>query len=265
MLYVSSGTKVTLGCFAVGVLWGKLIDGGLANILAVESLRHGTNFFSSVSLRFFGGDPNWGGTKIGSTNGFFYDPDVKRHFYVFRDTEYKHFRFNDPALSSIKERILALFGKWAFPKLHIFLSGANLCSNTLGLPQDSTNCLVKRIRYGTSLVGGLVSLAITPTIKFRVDRIDPKRFLDDPRYYESAYMTPQKLEAWRIGIMGSLLTGVNFRWFQRAAAHPLKPVVGIMQLTAGVGLARFVTQFASKTALAPVQMLVPCALGFLLS
>lgn len=66
-------------------------DYGLANILGLESLQHGTNLVNYIAIRFFGGDPNYGGQHLGSTVNNAKD-DTKGFFYVFKDKEFSYLR-----------------------------------------------------------------------------------------------------------------------------------------------------------------------------
>jgi hypothetical protein len=46
-----------------------LLDDEIANFLAVETLRHGTNPISYIGIRLLGGDPKKGDASYGATKG----------------------------------------------------------------------------------------------------------------------------------------------------------------------------------------------------
>lgn len=118
---------------------------------------------------------------------------------------------------------------WLPGGLYTYLSGANLAK------KFSANTIFQK-------VSGLVSLIITPTIRFRFSSIDADRIQNDPAYIipkvgSTAYKTARKIESWRIGLLGSILTGVNLEWFSRAKQHPSRVMTGAVQLVACLGLA----------------------------
>ncbi len=201
-----------------------LLDDGLANLFAVETLRHGTNPISYIGIRFFGGDPKKGGASYGATKDNSAD-NPKGNFYMLKDTEY------DKALYSSgnwKNPFSIGFSKRLAPRLFTYLSGANFAKNI------SPN-------KAFEIVSGIFSLLFVPTIRFRFTQIDKKRIQEDPAYTDpqcghTAYKTSQKVEFWRIGLLGTLLTGINFGLLSRARKHPSRVLTGVAQLTACVGI-----------------------------
>lgn len=75
------------------------------------------------------------------------------------------------------------------------------------------------------------SVMVSPTIYFHYSKIDPGQFEEDPCYVGLAYKTKEALPPWRIGILGSLLTGVNSDWVSRIKANPQRFRAGIGQIT----------------------------------
>ena len=57
---------------------------------------------------------------------------------------------------------------------------------------------------------------ITPIIKLRYNEIAHEIFEGDLLYPGYAYRTYTKVEAWRISVLGSILTGVNCKLFKIA-------------------------------------------------
>ena len=73
-------------------------DNGLADLMGLETLRHGTNPYNNLCIRINGGDPNHGGKSTGSTPEDHCDKEnVKNHFYLFKDSEKKSFRSKSDA------------------------------------------------------------------------------------------------------------------------------------------------------------------------
>jgi hypothetical protein len=103
------------------------------------------------------------------------------------------------------------------------------------LPEKSPCFIVRISRLCLGVISGIFSLIFSPTLQFRFSKID-ESFENDRHYCGIAYCTSKKVEAWRIGLMGSLITGVNFDWFARVKAHPSKFLTGVAQLTCAVAL-----------------------------
>lgn len=263
MTYFLIATGIGVGCYTAGVVGGKLFDDGLANALCVESLRHGTNLGSYAHIRLWGGDPNWGGSTLGSTYGVYEDPNVIHHFYVFKGTEYPHCQ--PPQDMNTFMKVAYFFHQWVGPRVHTFLSGYHAINAAFCLHPDSNNLAVKCSRVFFGVLGGLITLIVTPILKFRVSNIDPSRFINDEHYVNMAYMTPSKLEPWRIGILGSLLTGVNSNWLERVKARPLQLAIGILQVVTSLAIFAITIYLALYADYSRALFLAPLAVGFLLA
>lgn len=150
--------------------------------------------------------------------------DASRNFFVFKDSELP---WRDSKLSWIKNCPLLLKSimKSALPYPHKFLSAFNLVF-----------CSMKIKHFAIACIAGIVNCFITPVLKFRFAQIDPKIFINDIDYHGCAYKTKEVVAAWRIGILGSLVTGINFQWLDRVCKKPEKFINGILQLAAGVAL-----------------------------
>lgn len=110
-------------------------------------------------------------------------------------------------------------------------------------------------------MGAAVTTIITPPLRFRFSHINPTRFFNDTCYNGLAYKTPYKVEAWRIGILGSLITGINLDWFKRARQHPLQVLKGTVEIAGAVGM----VAVAAKCGLVASPLLIPFAVSFLLA
>lgn len=217
--------------FCIGDAVYGLIDSGVANVLGLETLRHGTNLWNNISIRVTGGNPACGGKSTGSTKDWACD-DTRNYFYLAKDSEC---RVNLDEIPHVKrsplcEKAISLYlNSPLIPrimaKMHAILSGYNLTKRTFpGLNKIA------------DYFGGIVTAIVSPTLRFRFSEIDHKRFENDPAYLTAAYRTKEVVEPWRLGLLGSLITGINFDWFARVAAKPLKVLMGVAQLTCAVAI-----------------------------
>lgn len=239
-----------VACYFVGNITYSLCDAGLANVLGLQTLRHGTNLINNILIRIFGGNPTHGFKATGSTRGFYNEPTGR--FYVFKDSE---FGFKDIPIvppQGLLNRVV--------PNLHTFISGWNLLAPIF--PKwEKQSLLVKCMRIFVGIIGSIGSLIISPTIRFRFSQIDKNRFSNDHKYEGAAYVTEQKIEAWRIGILGTLLTGINLNWCARVKAHPRKFITGVVQL----GVVAAIVALGVSILIANPLLIIPVAIGAMLS
>lgn len=232
---------VGLGCWATY----NLLDMGISNFLALETLRHGTGPMGYVGINLFGADPAMGGSIIGSSVGSGCEHFARRsknYFHVFKDSQFLSNLFD--AEDKINSVIFVL--KPLLPRMHAVESGMATFNffDQKGLTAIPTN-----------LIGGIAGF-LTPTLKFR---FTPKEvmlcddllsftqyeeckkvtyFENDPDYDGIAYRTTRVINASRLGIVGSLLHGLNSTMFSRMMSNPQKVVVG----AALIGVAAFVAR-----------------------
>lgn len=247
---------INLCSLGLGNIVYTLIDDGIANVLEVQTLRHGTNPYNYLSIRFKGGDPKHGGKPAGSTKGWSSDK-TENFFYVFKNKEF-------PVYSNIqdwKERILnnSVIEPRLLSRVHASISGYNFASSII--PSDSQSSAIKTCHVISGILGGISSLLFSPTLRFRMAQIDPTRFENDEAYGGAAYKTQQKIEAWRIGLLGSLIAGINYDWAKRVTEDPASFVVGVAQLTTAVAI----TALCLNIVAANPHLLIPAAIGALLA
>lgn len=240
MFFINWRINMLLSFFAGNIIY-NLVDDGIANALGLETLRHGANPLNHLGIRIFGGDPSHGGKKTGSTHGWVDDNTTSNYFYVFKDSEYSTSPIDESSCTTITEKLLLnlhklihypFIGKRLFPKFHSFLSTHNFTTRII--PN------VPVVQKTIAIASGLLGAVVTPTLRFRTSQVDASRFENDHMYRGCAYKTAQKVEMWRLGIFGSLLTGINVDWFSRVQAKPLKVVTGVAQLTCAVALGALV-------------------------
>lgn len=252
----------------------RLFDDGVSNILGLETLTHGTNPVSNVGIRINGVDPNWGGADEGSSLEAHFKPNLQNKFHTFKDSEIYKPTLNDlpeyiaKAPTLLKRRPLRyLAGFSAFlrlsnrvlPRYHAYHSGYNFAVAKV-LPEKNPNLPVRILQVFIGTIGGLISLVISPTLRFRFAHINPP-FRNDQYYDGMAYKTTQTISPLRIGLLGSLLTGINRDWMNRIKEKPSKAITGVVQLTAAVAI---VALTANAVIAAPV-LLTPIAIGIALA
>lgn len=230
----------------------NLFDSGLANMLGLETLRHGTNPINYLSILINGGDPSHGGKTSGS-NAFRHE--TENQFHVFKDNEYE--RNIGPNILRIKG-----IGNRIFPRFFAGLSGYNFVAQWFS--DSRANAAPTILKYCVNIIsciGGFISCLITPTLRFRFSSIDHQRFENDPRFPGTAYRTRQAVEPWRIGLLGSLITGINLNWFSRIQANPWKLFTGILQVICAIAISILVIGFV----IANPSLKISVAIGALLA
>lgn len=242
----------------------QLMDQGLADTLALETLRHGTNVINNLRIRVMGGCPSKSCDPSGSTYGTpLYSSDIqnKKYFFLFKDTQSLPSFIAMTSTSSengsecqkpsYKQIVCHSIVLRIFPRRHAILSSNNMLSTQL-----SSGIIYQQEKF---IPQAFLASFISPTLLFRFSHIDPVRLEDDPNYSSMAYRTEQVVEPWRLGPIGSLLTGVNLDVISRAEKKPEKVAMGIAQLAIGACLAKKLIKNASK------QAIIPIALGCLLA
>lgn len=238
--------------FTLGAITYTLIDEGIANFFILETLRHGTNPIDYIKIRLEGGDPNYGG----KSNEY---PGSEGWFYIFKDHEIKleNFGVADKTIEKILSFYHYFIPKKILPRIFVARSGYKLTTRLIPI-KESSNEIFKKTKIGLSILGAVTSLTLCPTLKFRFAEIDPKRLENDEDFDGLAYKSAKKIEPWRIGILGSLLTGVNFGWFGRAKKHPSRTFSGLLQAISGISLTILAIKLSQKD-------LRPLILGALLA
>ena len=251
---------INVASFVAGSVMYNLFDNGIANALGLETLRHGTNPLNNLRMRITGGDPKHGGKSSGSTKGWVND-NTETYFYLFKDSEYQYLV---NGATAFQDFFIALLGRTKiialkfFPRIHATLSGYNFVA------QIHTNMycprVVKCCSIFSSCLAGAFSGLISPTLRFRFSVIDPERMQNDPCYDGAAYRTTRAVEPWRLGLLGSLLTGINPAWFSRVKAKPLKILTGYVQIACAVSL----IIISRSVLIANPFLAIPAAAGALL-
>lgn len=209
-----------------------LLDEGIANLMGLQILRHGTALPNYVSIMTEGADPSYGGSDIGSSMGFCQSLDEnpeengyvkgsKNHFHVFRDS---HLLPGEKY--SVCADLALIFVSRIGPSFHAALSSYSITA------KEEHCCLLQKIKILFYCLLGL----ITPTLRFKFTPDEMKIFKDDPDYTPFALKTAEKIDANHIGIMGSLKQGLNSDLFCRIYHNPCKFLLGVIQLALAVAL-----------------------------
>jgi len=184
-----------------------LLDNGLANFLALDILKHGTNIKAYISIFFRGADPKMGGSNQGVYSPG--SPNCTNQFYVMPNSA---------------------------------KSGATMINSIMVPPSythmASATMLGRKAGDGGSLQSTLLGFC-TPTLrfKFRPDDVAMPRFEETDRL-EGALCTTHSISPGRLGIFGSLRQGIGPSMFRRMARHPIKVLSGIAMIGGAAYIAK---------------------------
>lgn len=227
MSFISSIATFTTAQFTY-----NLFDDGIANVLGVTTLKHGTNPLCNVLIRLQGGNAQHEMHSIGSTENVTVDNDRYSYFYLFRENTL-------PFLGDFTTQYLAA--------AHSVLSGMNFTAKLISYtPGSSTifsqrNILTRVATYfknAICCICGLSCIFVSPTLRFRFTKVNSNQMEFDPNYTSEvlenspAYRTKHVVHSWRLGLGGSLLTGLNSGWYERAKDNPIKILTGVVQIAA---------------------------------
>lgn len=218
-------------------IW-RLFDASLANLLALQTLRHGTSLPNFLKILHHGSRP-----ELGARSSLWYTkllnaPEIahncRRHFFMFKDSEARltnYFFMNDQINKKIKGPMRCLCNQIAirsYPRLHAMT--ANI-SYFKGSEKEGLIKKVFDISLGTSL--GLVG----PILKMHtsLEGVKERGFVDDPDYFGAAYKSRQVFLPSDFFVLGSLKEAYKrglLAWGKRVLYSPLKPALGLMQTAA---------------------------------
>lgn len=219
----------------------SLFESSIANLLCLETLRHGTSLTNFCKIQMTGADPNKGESggeseylrQIGKKRYF---GSCKNHFFVTKDST-----IGEDINANFFEKYIQLpFEKRAVSIQYSCYSLLLLLPGRL----DKYPTLLKRLLETIAF-----DLAFfLPVLRFHIRDIDmqKKGFTDDetePR----AVKTGQYLSAWEyVGVTGSLRQGVNLEFFSRIKRHPAKFLLGTVQLITAVAVTAWALGYCSS-------------------
>lgn len=210
----------------------KLYDDALANILALETNRHGTSLYSYAKIHMQGAKVCYGGHIRDAYQGH-----SQNRIFVFKD----HASFSENLSFSIKDRLSTFLCSMGYSQGAYSASmrhGLEALGN-LGVPSSLLRPFVL-----PSIILSIPLGILSPTLKFRFtpEQLD-KDFREDNE--GGALYTEKDISPTHLGISGSLIQGVNFSIFKRIYNKPSKFILGCVQLTAAVALTCIYTGLAT--------------------
>ncbi len=214
----------------IGMIFDPLLDffikQPLADLLALETLRHGTSYQNYINIRINGPDPTLGGGNMGACEGINdekYKERSKGYFHVSKDSE-AYFSFFGSLWTQIFVRLIP-------SRMYCALSSLNTVRG---------NGFVKTV---LKVVIVALNILLVPTIKFRFKTEDLKNFENDPdnadpkdRTQGTAYRTTERIGIEHIGFRGILSQGFDGDVGKRMKAHPGKVAWGLVGLIHPIGL-----------------------------
>ena len=191
-----------------------LFDLGLANLLALDILKHGTSLKNYFSISFSGADPSRGGTSETQYYGWNektdwgscvnYAEDAKNKFFVMHETD----RSNETD------------------------SGTQGPCMGVQLPMAYSNMANSNSTGGRTPLTILLDF-ITPVLRFKFIPADFKaNFKPDKTMPKGCFYTEKPISPMHLGITGSVTQGINPRMFSRMIQHPSRVLRGVVFLGA---------------------------------
>jgi hypothetical protein len=232
-----------------------LFDEGIANLLGLQVLRHGTSLPNYVSILTEGAKTKFGGSYQGSSafvqdmnKNSEYIENSKNYFHVFKDSDavpmnkkidikYVDGKKIEEVTNEVDHEFCCspyLIGQVfnrALPTMHSVFSGTHMFTSE---NEVGPVAVVKKV------AGGVLGF-FTPTLRFKFTPEEMKAtFEDDPDYSGLALRTNKNIGPEHLGILGSLRQGLNLQVFERIFHHPLKFLLGLIQVVAAVALSALI-------------------------
>jgi len=218
-------SKIGLSGIAKIAFLYTLYDDALANILALETNRHGTSIYSYAKIHLQGAKVRYGGHVAD-----YYQSHSQNRVFVFED--HASFFGSKGFTFALKDRLSTHscamgYSQGAYEAL--LNNGMNFLYSK-GVPQS--------ILRTFSIPKSILSVAfgvLSPVVKFRFTAEQLQRdFKPDDK--GCALYTEKDISVTHLGISGSLIQGVNFSVFKRIYRKPTQFLLGCVQLTAAVAL-----------------------------
>lgn len=201
-----------------GALLYQLYDSAIANMLCLDTLRHGTSLSSVVRINLQGAKPEMSPSSLIRVVSLYTDFDDKSH--------------------SLGKKITAKLFTPLFTTYYSIRANARDFGSHLPEP---TAPLGKVLYLVIEFIASVALGIFSPTVKFRFTPEErEERFLvdkgDDDAKGSGSLYTTDEIETSHLGISGSLRQGLNSSLVGRIKTHPGKFVLGLAQLTAAVAL-----------------------------
>ena len=271
-----------LSFYYLGQIAYRLFDHGVANILCLKTLYHGTCLPNYISIRLHGGLCSKGGSKNGATIGNISD-NTSNAFYLLKDS--KDYSYD----SYYNCRVLKYFGYLSIPSsnliiLPIFLVGSIIDLTHIPSLYSSLSTANFMLSIMPTLLIGKIStmsegdtiynkpkrqllirllalLCPTPFLNFKYDTIS-STFKDDPvtPYGYKVYTDQSPL---RIGLLGTVYSSytANIGWYERVQEDPIKPLIGLAEIAALTCISKYLLNAVAGEKSAQIAV----AAGFMLA
>lgn len=212
----------------------QLYDDAIANILALETNRHGTSIYSYAKIHLQGAKTCYGGHVEDG-----YQAHSANRFFVFED--HASFFGTKGVKYALGDRLSTHISAMGYSQMaYQALAAQGLTAlNRLGIPQGFLRTFELPI-FISSIPLGIFS----PSLKFR---FTPEQLRQDfkPDNLGGALYTEKDVSITHLGISGSLIQGVNLSVFKRIYHKPSQFLFGCVQLTAAIALTCIYTAIAT--------------------
>ena len=224
----------------------------IADMLCLETLKHGTSLKNYLNIRVHGADPKFGGMKGGSSclSNVEALNSTRGYFFAFKDSGVINLEFlpirmqlmgDKKALNAFK-RSVSIDASWATPyvsiplgtRMHALMSGA--CSG------GSTMACVSHIvlsfftpTVNLRFIPEKLNLSRYENVKEICDNdlaLQQNRFQEDQDYGGMAWKTKKAIGVNHIGLRGILKQGVKGDILQRIKNNPRKCLFGAVRMVA---------------------------------
>jgi hypothetical protein len=224
-------SSAVIGLFTSVPVSGFAQD-GIAHILGLEVLRHGTSWSNTVSILGQGALASKGGSAGGATSHLVGVENASElnegYVHVMRDSE-----FGAP-VGSQNRTLYHAFLKRANTKGYTMLSALSNVEDLwiIGLGN--------RLKMLSVKLAKIILHTPCPTLRFMYKQEEiPQIFEADPLHGHGAYRTTEDIPADRIGIVGAFRHGCDGKILERIKKDPVKAALGVAELVAGVALTVF--------------------------
>lgn len=233
----------------------RLFSQGLSNFFALETLRHGTNPLSWVSIHLVGALPFAGGSWWGGDAGYGFDKQNKNRFYCAHEVDLFASNY-DPKKSHLTSNPLIDWGYTTLRYrtqniLHRICRAALNALSTSYLPKTYTYSSIDNAAGKATAESHVAFLALlTPNIKFhipyeRMRRSDDFDFIQDQSYPVGfAYSTKKWISPMNSGLIGVIWNSLSFKTYERMKENPKKVLTGLAQIGVAATAAALVYRFA---------------------
>jgi len=207
----------------------NLYDSAIANLLGLQTNRHGTSLLNYFQICLSGGKVTKGGggetvyfNRVGDPRANEVLERCTNKIYVWNDQNWR------PDLDWAIEKRLK-------PIVYSGMGNANSSANSSQLQKTPSTTL------------GYFLALVTPTVKFRFTPEEfEKNFKPDDWLRLKASVTTKDISVFHLGITGSLIQGLNSGMFQRIKRNIPSFMLGCVQLTAAIALTILWTKSSQK-------------------